>query len=60
MEKEEQFIETQKVVFDYIKHLTTLNTGSIVLLTALLEKLFTNPEWKPLIGATFISLIISL
>ena len=28
-----QYVEAQKVVFDYVKHITTLDTRSIVLLT---------------------------
>ena len=42
------YIEQQKIVFDYIKHITTLNTGSVVLLAALLEKLFKTKIWKNL------------
>jgi hypothetical protein len=33
-------IETYKLVFDLMKHLTTLSSGSILILIALLEKVF--------------------
>lgn len=39
-------IEAYTTVFDYLKHLTTLSTGSILLIVAFLEKLFTKPECK--------------
>lgn len=58
---EEHFIETQKVVFDYIKYLTSLNTGSIILLTVLIEKFFNGvQEWRILIGITFCSFLLSI
>ncbi len=55
-----QYVEAQKVIFDYIKHITTLDTGAIVLLTALLEKFFKTPEWKILITLTFSGFILSI
>lgn len=55
-----QYVEAQKIVFDYIKHITTLNTGSIVLLTVLLEKFFRAPEWKILIVLTFLGFVMSI
>ena len=60
MTKDEQYIEAQKVVFDYIKHLTTLNTGSIVLLTILLEKFFKNPAWRALISVIVGGFVLSV
>jgi hypothetical protein len=39
-------LESTKIWADYLKHLTTLSTGSIILLATFLEKLFTQPEWK--------------
>lgn len=52
--------EGQKQLFEYLKHLTTLSSGSIVLLATFLEKVFRNTEWKFLIGIIFVSLSISL
>lgn len=42
-------LEFHKAFYDYLKHLSTLATGSIVLLAAILEKLFAQPSWKPLV-----------
>ena len=41
-------IERYKSLFDYIKHLTTLSTGSVVVLATFLEKIFQTPQWKQL------------
>lgn len=38
-----------KIIFDYLKHLATLSTGSIVLITTFLDKTFTQPQWKFLV-----------
>ena len=42
-------LEFHKAFYDYLKHLSTLATGSIVLLAAMLEKLFAQPRWKLLV-----------
>ena len=52
--------EYYKAVFEYQRHLTTLSTGSIVLISTFLEKLFINPEWKPLIAVPLCSLLVSI
>jgi hypothetical protein len=59
-EKINQFIDTQKTVFDYIKHITALSTGSVVLLATFVEKLFSKPVWKVLILASFSGFILSM
>jgi hypothetical protein len=51
--------EALKLFYDTMKHLTTLSTGSILVLLAFLEKIFTRPRWKALIVLTLVSLIIS-
>jgi hypothetical protein len=51
--------EGRKLVYDAIKHLTTLSTGSILLLVAFLEKFFKEPEWKGLVAASLICFILS-
>jgi hypothetical protein len=56
----EQYVETQKVVLDYVKHITTLDTAAIVLLTTLLEKIFLHPEWKPLVVIAMMGFLMSL
>jgi hypothetical protein len=51
--------EGQKLLYDSVKHLTTLSTGSILILIALLEKFFKTPEWPYLIAVGFLSLTLS-
>jgi len=53
-------LEKQKLASDYLKHLTTLSTGSIILLAAFLEKLFAQPLWRPLIVLSFLGFILSV
>jgi hypothetical protein len=45
---------------DFMKHLATLSTGSIVLLATFLEKLFNNPLWKPLVALALAGFTISI
>ena len=56
----ERYKEGQKLTFDSLKHLTTLSTGSILLLTALIKDHFKNPEWSCLIAVTLICFIVSI
>ena len=44
----------------FLRHITTLSTGSVILITSFLEKLFQNPEWKILIGVSIISFLLSV
>jgi hypothetical protein len=44
---------------DLYKHLATLSTGSIVLIVALLEKIFRQPTWRPLVGVALVSFMVS-
>jgi len=55
-----QYVEAQRVVFDYIKHVTTLDTGSIILLALLLEKFFKTPAWRFLVIVSFLSFSLSI
>jgi hypothetical protein len=59
-EYSKEYTEAQKVVFDYIKHITTLDTGSIILLALLLEKFFKTPQWKFLITVSFFGFSLSI
>lgn len=52
--------EGNKLLYDTTKHLTTLCTGSLLLLVTFLEKLFSSPLWKPLVAAAFVCLFLSL
>ncbi|MEK6280133.1 MAG: hypothetical protein AABN95_07235 [Acidobacteriota bacterium] len=47
-------------VFDYLKHLTTLSTGAIVLQVAFLEKAFQHPRWKAFITISLLSFAASI
>jgi len=49
-----------KQYYDWLKHLTTLDTGSILLLATFSEKLFPNPEWRFLFVLTLVCLGLSL
>lgn len=55
---EERILEALKLDHDTFKHLTTISTGSILLLATFIEKLFQNPDWKGLIAFTFVALMI--
>lgn len=56
-------IERYKLLAEYYKHLTTLSTGSIVLLaaflTAFLKQLPAQPEWKFFVALALVSFIVS-
>lgn len=56
----EALIEHNRVVAEYLRHLTTLSTGSIILLSAFLEKLFPHPSWKGLVAVSLISFMLSI
>ena|ERR1043165_3005906 len=58
-ETEEQR-RTHDRLIEYLKHLTTLSTGTIVLQIAFLEKLFPHPRWKALIVVSLMSLSVSV
>jgi hypothetical protein len=51
--------EANKLFYDVFKHLTTLSTGSILILASLLETLFPNPHWRFLIVIALVSFIVS-
>ncbi|HEY6896129.1 MAG TPA: hypothetical protein VI279_02625 [Rhodocyclaceae bacterium] len=59
-QRHKDFIEGAKLGYDFFKHMTTLSTASLLLLSTLLEKFFRAPSWTALIGATFVGLIASL
>ena len=42
------------MMFDLFKHLTTLSTGSLLLVLAFVDKMFPNPEYKFLLIAVFV------
>jgi hypothetical protein len=53
------FAEGQKLFHDTFKHLTTLSTGSILLLATFVKDVFQNPESSFLLGICFFLLITS-
>jgi len=53
-------IEFHKAFFDYLKHITTLSTGSVILLAAFLEKLFVQPKWKFLVAVALVGFMLSV
>ncbi|XYB74228.1 hypothetical protein ACSTJ7_09805 [Vibrio parahaemolyticus] len=58
--KDDIYIEQQKVTLDYIKHVTTLCTGSVVTLALLLEKFFSEPKYSYLILYSFGGFLLSI
>ena len=55
---ETRHLEQEKAANDYLKHMTTLSTGCIIILGTFLEKVFKSPGWKILIGISIISFLI--
>jgi len=53
-------IEIYKLEFEYLKHLTTISTGSILILVAFLDKIFTQPKFKAAIVVSLISFLLSI
>lgn len=48
--REKRYVEGEKLLFDSSKHLTTLCTGSMLVLIAFLEKIFKGSlHWKALV-----------
>jgi len=52
--------EISKFQSEYLRHLNTLSTGSIVLTAAFLEKILKNPEWKCLVAISLVAFMISI
>ena len=52
--------EWSKFWVDYLKHLTTLSTGSILLVVTFLEKLSSRPHWKWAVITTVAALLLSV
>jgi hypothetical protein len=54
---EEEYL---KAFFEYLRHLTTLSTGSIVLIAAFLEKVFQKPLWKAAVVVSLLGFMVSV
>jgi hypothetical protein len=55
-----KLIEWMKIWVDYLKHLTTLSTGSLVLIVTFLDKLFVRPRWNAVMIASLIGFLVSI
>lgn len=53
-------LEHTKLYLEYLRHLTTLSTGSIILIATFLEKLFSNPLWKAAVVVSLVGFMISV
>jgi hypothetical protein len=49
-----------KVLYEYLRHLSTLSTGAIVLVGLIIEKVFPQPIWRPLIVLSVASFLFSV
>ena len=56
----ENFTEGSKLLHDTFKNITTLSTGSILLLVTIIDRLFANPQGKLLIGMAFAFFILAM
>jgi len=59
-EKKWPFKESTKLNVDYLKHITTLATGSIILLVTFLDKVFEHPNHTWMIIVVLISLLLTV
>jgi hypothetical protein len=60
--KTAHFFEAQKLGYDAVKHLTTLSSGTIVILATFLKDFYPTPEWNfllPFIYGCFMLSILS-
>src|ERR1051325_4243312 len=60
MQRQSKSPEYAKVYFDYLKHLSTLSTGSIVLEIAFLDKAFSHPQWKAFAAISLVAFTLSV
>jgi len=58
--KTEYPVEVYTAFVDYLKHIATLSTGSILLIVTFLEKLFCKPEYKICIAISLIAFVITV
>jgi hypothetical protein len=48
------------LTYDCFKHITTISTGSLLLIVAFMEKIFSNPEWKFMAAVSILAFTISV
>lgn len=59
-QKRQALLEGRKLFYDAFKHITTLSTGSILLLITFLDKVFKNPASLWLFVLSTISFVVSM
>jgi len=52
--------EFYKFTSEYLKHITTLSTGSIVLITTFLNNIFRYPRWTAFVIVALVGFILSV
>jgi ABC-type dipeptide/oligopeptide/nickel transport system permease component len=52
--------ETHKLVFELLKQLTTLSSGGSLLVIAIAEKLFPQPEWGWSVALSLVAFLVCL
>ncbi|MDT4954955.1 MAG: hypothetical protein QOJ02_3093 [Acidobacteriota bacterium] len=57
---DDAIVERHKAFFEYLKHLATLSTGSIVLIATFIEKASYRPQWKSAVVVSLVGFIISV
>jgi hypothetical protein len=60
MASESDQIQESAFLAEYIRHINQLSTGSILLITIFLEKLFLQPKWKVLVGVSLVAFLVSV
>jgi hypothetical protein len=58
--KQDLRLARQNQVAEYLRHITTLSTGSVVIISTFLEKIFTRPVWKAAIVVSLAGFILSI
>jgi hypothetical protein len=53
-------VERTKAMIEHAKHLTTLSTGSIVLVATFIEKAFPAPVWRPVATLSLLAFLLSI
>lgn len=56
----EKFKEVLKYPYDYIKHMTILSSGSILIIIAILEGIFKEPRGIGIVMVSIVSFVLSL
>lgn len=63
-EEQEQETKTEfevtKHMIDFVRHLATLCSGGLLAIAGFMEKLFSNPQWKILLGISLVGFAVSV